>query len=63
MGPIMQASTQRRSDDIAAQPARAVAVALDDDEPYRYWGLAIIAGCAASWLTIFGAAKLLLAFI
>ncbi len=54
----MQASTRRRPDYIAI----AAVVALEE-QPCRYWGLALIAGCAASWATIFGAAKLLLALV
>jgi len=36
-------------------------MAAADDTPNRYWGLAIIAACAASWAVIIGAAKLMLA--
>jgi hypothetical protein len=54
----MQASTRRRPDIIAVAPAIAF-----EEERSRYWGLALIAACAASWATIFGAAKLLLALI
>jgi len=56
----MQASIQRRSDYIAA-PARD-ALALDD-QPRRYWVLALITASAATWAMIFGVAKLLLAVI
>jgi hypothetical protein len=43
-------------------PSAAQAVAVEES-PSRYWGIALIAACAASWAVIFGAAKLLLAVI
>ena len=55
----MQVSTQRRPDYIAASP---VVIALED-EPRPHWILSLIVGSAATWVAIFGAAKLLLAFI
>jgi hypothetical protein len=55
----MQASTKRRPGYVSVAP---VALA-PDDEPSRYWALAIVAGCVASWATIFGAAKLLMVLI
>jgi hypothetical protein len=49
---------KRRSYHAPAAPAAAIA-----ESPSRYWGIAVIAACAASWAVIFGAAKLLLAVI
>lgn len=43
--------------------AAAVHSVAVDDSPIRYWGIAVVAACAASWAAIFAAAKLLLAFI
>lgn len=40
-------------------PSRAAFALAGDDSPSRYWGLALVAGCAASWAAIFAAAKLL----
>jgi hypothetical protein len=41
----------------------AVAEAALAEGPSRYWGIAVIAVCTASWAAIFGAAKLLIALI
>jgi hypothetical protein len=41
----------------------AASTVAADDSPNRYWGLAVVAACAASWAAIFAAAKLVLAFI
>lgn len=54
----MQVSTKRLLHHLATD--RAIAL---EEQPSRYWGLALIALCAASWATILGAAKLLLAVI
>lgn len=54
----MQTSIRRRPDTVAV----ASAIALEE-EPSRYWVLALITASAATWATIFGVAKLLLAFI
>ena len=51
----MQTATKFCPDYITAAPAAIT--------PSRYWCLAIAAAAAASWAAIFGAAKLLLAFI
>ena len=37
--------------------------AVVEDVPSRYWGIAVIAACTASWAAIFAAAKLLIAII
>jgi len=55
----MHAATKRRPAPLAAAP---LALALEEP-PSRYWGLALIAACAASWATILGAAKLIVALI
>jgi hypothetical protein len=55
----MQTSTQRRPHYIAAVPA---AIPLEE-QPSRHWILSLIAASAATWAMIFGAAKLLLAFV
>jgi hypothetical protein len=34
-----------------------------DDGPARYWGIAVIAACTASWAAIFAAAKLIFSYI
>jgi hypothetical protein len=49
---------KRRSD--APSAAEAIAV---EQTPSRYWGVALIGACAASWALLLGAAKLLLALI
>ena len=54
----MQAKRRYRHDEAPA--ARSVVV---EDSPSRYWGIAVIAACAASWVAIFGVAKLLLALV
>ena len=54
----MQAKRRYRYDEAPA--ARSTAV---KDSPSRYWGLAVIVVCVASWALIFGGAKLLLALI
>jgi len=56
----MQVSTQRRPDYIAAATTDPSAF---DEQPSRYWILTLIAASAATWAMIFGAAKLLLAFV
>ncbi|HEV8014138.1 MAG TPA: hypothetical protein VGP48_01330 [Stellaceae bacterium] len=53
---MMQA--KRRS--YHAPAARAVAV---EALPSRFWGVAMVAACAASWAAVFGAAKLLFAVL
>jgi uncharacterized membrane protein (DUF485 family) len=55
----MQTSTQRRPHYIAAVPA---AIALEE-QPSRHWIFAGIVASAVTWAAIFGAAKLLMAFI
>ena len=50
--------TKRRSY-YAPDPESVVA----EDVRSRYWGIAVIAACMASWAAIFAAAKLLIAFI
>jgi hypothetical protein len=55
----MQVSTQRRPAYLSDKP---VAIVLDDARR-RYWMLAFFAACAASWATIFGVAKLLMAIV
>jgi hypothetical protein len=56
----MQASTKRRPDYIATSTSDVIPL---EEEPSRYWVLALIAASTATWVMIFGAAKLLLAFI
>jgi len=56
----MQASIQRLPDYIAAPAPDAITL---DDQPSRYWVLALITASAATWAMIFGVAKLLLAVI
>jgi hypothetical protein len=55
----MQASTKRHPDYIAAAP---VAIAIEEQSSRR-WVLSLIVGSTATWVTIFGAAKLLMALI
>ncbi len=39
------------------------AAAAAADRPSRYWGFALIAVCAASWLAVFAGAKLIAALV
>jgi hypothetical protein len=59
IGRFMQASTRRHPDYIAAAP---VAIAIEEQSNPR-WVLSLIVGSTATWVTIFGAAKLLMALI
>lgn len=43
--------------------AAAVPLIARDASPVRYWGIAVVAICAASWAAIVAAAKLLLVVI
>jgi hypothetical protein len=60
LAPLMQASTERLPHYLAADTPAAIAL---EEEPSRYWVLALITASAATWAMIFGVAKLLLAFI
>jgi hypothetical protein len=56
----MQVSTHHYLDDIAVAQPDVVAL---DDEPSRYWILSLITASTATWLAIFGTAKLLFAVL
>lgn len=59
IGPLMQASTKRHPDYIAAAP---VAIAIEEQSSRR-WILSLIVASTATWTAIFGVAKLLMALL
>lgn len=51
---------KRRHRHYEAPAARSAAVEVS---PSRYWGVAVLVACVASWAILFGGAKLLLALL